>query len=629
MKNAITCMLLLMTVTLSTSAQQKGSFNSNTTFNGNSRTLSYFVPQNYDTNQTYTLMVCLHGLGDNSNNYRDALINALSWPTVFPKTIFVCPDGGSDQNKDFYAPAGDEQIILASINHARSLYRIDTTSILLQGFSLGGRSALKFGLDYPNYFKGLLLSTPAIQDITDLNNTPGTSLNFNYGNAPALPICISVGKEDFAYSDIVTKLVGKLKRENGAVLFESIPNMGHGVAGTNFSNKVYPFINKLSQPDFDIEIFDAAFQQQQCGTSFPVSIWVYNNGKNTIHNLAITATGLGSQTWEGNIPPHHSQMIPLTIQTTHTGVQPFSIGIATNSVEPDPVLTNNNYTSYTFIKPTQSPSSINAGFDQTDSSWSMPLSGSMFRWYLDSTVKKSGAACMAMFNLPLAFYTRGNKEYIYSPVVDINALTYKQMSFDLAFNYNQYTPPYVAATTNFADTLEISISTDCGNTYTVIYKKGGQELATADAPIINPLSFEAATFIPNAQQWRKENIDLSSYNSQTQALFRFTCISGMGGSLYIDNFNVGDLTSSVKNIKLTNSTLGLYPNPASDVVYFQQPINEPCVVHIFDQMGRLINKQHVNQVNNNIHVEHLASGIYWVTLQNSQETSTQKLVIEH
>lgn len=121
-------------------------------------------------------MVCLHGLGDNKQQYRNSLINTLKWPTLFPNTIFICPDGGDDKNKDFYQPAGDEAFILAALNYGLNNYTINPNKILLQGFSLGGRSALKFALDNPEkqmaYFK-----------------YAGYSRTFRFGKQPRKAVC--------------------------------------------------------------------------------------------------------------------------------------------------------------------------------------------------------------------------------------------------------------------------------------------------------------------------------------------------------------------------------------------------------------------------------------------------------
>ena len=69
---------------------QTGSVSATISFNGADRNLACYIPKNYDSTKTYQLMICLHGLGDNSTNYRNALINSLAWNTNFPNTIFVC-----------------------------------------------------------------------------------------------------------------------------------------------------------------------------------------------------------------------------------------------------------------------------------------------------------------------------------------------------------------------------------------------------------------------------------------------------------------------------------------------------------------------------------------------------------
>ncbi|MDP5171065.1 MAG: hypothetical protein NWR72_12545, partial [Bacteroidia bacterium] len=70
-------------------AQQTGSFNATVSFMGQNRTLSCFVPTDYDSASNYRLLIGLHGLGDNSSNYRNALINSLGWSNMFDSTIFI------------------------------------------------------------------------------------------------------------------------------------------------------------------------------------------------------------------------------------------------------------------------------------------------------------------------------------------------------------------------------------------------------------------------------------------------------------------------------------------------------------------------------------------------------------
>lgn len=178
--------LAMLVTACGATAQSTGSFDVTVTIQGSARTLSCYVPPTYNSAVPHRLVVGLHGSGDVSANYRSAMINTLQFQNYLTNTIFIFPDGGSDQARDFYTPAGDEAIIDSAIQYAFNNYNIDTSRMLLQGFSLGGRSALKYGLDNPYRFSGLLLNTPALQGVRDAIYNPW----FNYVAAAGLPIVI-------------------------------------------------------------------------------------------------------------------------------------------------------------------------------------------------------------------------------------------------------------------------------------------------------------------------------------------------------------------------------------------------------------------------------------------------------
>jgi len=195
----LTTVLLLLWLSLNkkTSAQTTGSYDTTIAFMSGTRAMSVYVPTTYTAGTPHKLMVCLHGLGDTCTNYRNALIGTLAWNTNMPNTIYVCPEASS-RNADYYFPTGAEAIVQASIDYARSLYNIDTNEIILQGFSLGGRAALRYGLDNYSKFKALLLNTPAIQGVKQALN--GTPYPFNYANARNIPVYITHGGTDQLYT---------------------------------------------------------------------------------------------------------------------------------------------------------------------------------------------------------------------------------------------------------------------------------------------------------------------------------------------------------------------------------------------------------------------------------------------
>ena len=136
-------------------SQQTGSFTRAVTFNSSSRTLYYYVPSNYNASNKYKLIVGLHGLGDTPQNYRDyLLVNSQMTNSSVSNAIVVCygPAGGA--NGDFWTPVSDTGMVTKAINDALSAYNIDQSFIILNGFSLGGRSALRYGLYNYSRFRG-------------------------------------------------------------------------------------------------------------------------------------------------------------------------------------------------------------------------------------------------------------------------------------------------------------------------------------------------------------------------------------------------------------------------------------------------------------------------------------------
>ncbi len=106
------------------------------------------------------------------------------------------------------------------------------------------------------------------------------------------------------------------------------------------------------------------------------------------------------------------------------------------------------------------------------------------------------------------------------------------MSFDVAYQvYNGY-----------SDALSVLISTDCGVTFTSIYSKSGATLSTAGSGTNN--------FVPLANQWRTETINLDSYIGNSNVVLRFQNTNGFGNKLYLDNIAVTGVYSSNLNLKL-------------------------------------------------------------------------------
>lgn len=156
---------------------------------------------------------------------------------------------------------------------------------------------------------------------------------------------------------------------------------------------------------------------------------------------------------------------------------------------------------------------------------------------------------------------------------------------DLSENANNYLKfDYAHAryqTSN--DRMRVSISTDCGDTWTNIWDKAGATLSTATATN-NP-------FLPTATQWKTDSVALTNYNGQAEVLVRFTGVTDYGNNLFLDNIRVYPLQATAADEPgLLSGKVQVYPNPASDLARIDVQLASASAVNIsvFDLSGKLV-----------------------------------------
>lgn len=633
MRTMLLLPLVVAALATPAAAQTTGAFDTPLPFGGTDRTLSFSVPPDYDSTKPYSLMVCLHGLGDNSKNYRNALHYSLNWSALHPNTILVCPDGGDDRSRDFYAPEGDEAIIESTIRYVQEHYNVDTTAIVLQGFSLGGRSALKYGLDHPQRFRGLLLSTPAMQGILDVLNDPNGSLGFAYGNGPAIPVFVTVGAEDLTYVDAVDRMVRMLKFAGTPVRHTVVAGLGHSIPGNDVNGLAWPFFAAPAKNGIDVDIFHADLPRHTCGTTIPTRVYVQNAGDVPLTSLTVVVDADGQRTtkpWTGTLPPAATATIDVDADVQAGDLRNVTITVeSVNGGGSDTDTTNDRWSGSLFVAGDGGHTTNVETFDGNTVTWDREETGSLFSWYRDTDVRRSGTASIAAFNTILIFYTGGARESIVSPYLDIAGMQHRTLTFDYAYNYHRYTPPVVTSELIFTDTLEIGVSTDCGATYTTIFRKAGADLATAPEPILNPLTVQSVFFYPSESQWRTEVLDLSAFAQANNALIRFSYISGMGGSINIDDIKVGVGTTSVA-IAGEPTAMSVYPNPARERVTVDLGDAIDGTLRLVDHIGRVLIELPITAASQGtVDVEAVPSGHYTLEVRSGGTVRRQSLVVRH
>ena len=174
------------------------------------------------------------------------------------------------------------------------------------------------------------------------------------------------------------------------------------------------------------------------------------------------------------------------------------------------------------------------------------------------------------------------------------------MDFDVA--YAEYGGQYT-------DTLAVLISTDCGDSWTEMYVKGGQTLATAP----NTSDF----FVPTLDQWRSEEIFLQQYVwEDAEVLIAFQNRGHWGNNFYIDNVTVCTLNSVEENVL---EEIKFFPNPTSNVstLAFKRAV-EIEKITVTDLSGRIQNIPSTNTSNQiDFDFSSLANGVYVIQVETN------------
>jgi hypothetical protein len=234
-------------------------------------------------------------------------------------------------------------------------------------------------------------------------------------------------------------------------------------------------------------------------------------------NLGVTGITDATYQWTGAngfTSTNQSISVPNASSTT---VGTYNVAVTKNGCThtgKDAVVRLNGNTNAPFSQNFEAASAIPTGWEvinpNGDNTWSVTSLAGGF-----GTSSKSIRA----MNYPSPNST-GRFDSLFTPVISLGGVAASQLRFDVA--YAQYT--------GRADTLTILASVNCSNTYQVIFKKGGAELATASSLV--------SSYTPTASQWRTETVSLSGLPSASSVQFVFVSRSAYGNYIYLDNINL-------------------------------------------------------------------------------------------
>lgn len=204
----------------------------------------------------------------------------------------------------------------------------------------------------------------------------------------------------------------------------------------------------------------------------------------------------------------------------------------------------------------------------------------------------------------------GSEDELLMAQYDLTSISNPTFTFDVAYGRRSPTS---------RDTLKVEASIDCGDSWFVLYNKGGNNLKTS------PNFFLSNPFVPLSNEWRTESIDLSSISNQSQVFFKFKNISGQGNNIYIDNINIA-IAAGIVNTDNLIDPLTISPNPVTDVSSLKLKnnirIDGELSMKIYNVLGDLISSKQFKNSETELFLKSsdFINGIYFYELSDSKKS---------
>jgi len=239
----------------------------------------------------------------------------------------------------------------------------------------------------------------------------------------------------------------------------------------------------------------------------------------------------------------------------------------------------------------------------------------VFWVYTNTAGSQSSTSCMMFDNYTLD--AGGADEEMQTPKYSFAGLASATLTFDVA--YRIYDSQY-------SDTLQVLISTDCGVTFTSLYLKGGSTLASVAG------GQTGSIFDPSGPtQWRAEVINLNTYVGQGNVMIVFRNLGYWGQALYVDNINITSTTGLSVN-GAYDKQVTVYPNPANSSVTVQ--FNDGKLfegrVSVESIDGKLLLEKQVQTPSEKLNIDliGLANGTYFIKMTDGEQTRVRKVSVQ-
>lgn len=259
------------------------------------------------------------------------------------------------------------------------------------------------------------------------------------------------------------------------------------------------------------------------------------------------------------------------------------------------------------------------GFENTTfppPGWYIQDPDSILTWERTTDAARTGVASMVIKNFNYGFNNTIDK-FISSEFIPDSKFDSTFLSFDLAYQLLN------GNITGSLDTLEIQITSDCGNTFTTVWKNWGRNLQTTDSTEVS-----SAEFIPSPKDWKNIRVYLTPFLGTQDFQVYFVAKGNKQNDLYIDNINV---FGRILPARLKSQGYLVYPNPfrGSFLIHHYARPETLQDIEIYNSAGQRVWSRKLNGTGNTetiVNIPGMAAGVYIVKLNYTNKSIVQKVV---
>lgn len=399
-----------------------------------------------------------------------------------------------------------------------------------------------------------------------------------------------------------------------------------------YGNNIYiDNINITVHYKRDMEVTRIVRPTVECTQNVTPSVVVTNKGSETITgftlNYSIDGGALQSANFTGlSIASNATATFALPVSNGVAlgghNILAYSTALVTTGGTGDQYLANDSTRSTFTVLGTQAAPLVET-FEGTfpPTKWAVTNPDLNITWS-KQTIAGNSSASMQNFTYTNA-QTQSQEDKLITPVITYGLVDSVYLSFDLA----AATRRYPGSTQIALDTLEVMLTKDCGNTFTTIWKKWGEDLQTINDPNYSNI----LAFVPASQDWKnfKMNITGAAGTSANNLYITFRSASNADNNVYVDNVNLSTLTLPER---LKSQGYLLYPNPFSgsfNVQHFLPP-TDLRYIEVFNARGQLVYRKGFGTGGANstegIDLSNLASGVYTVKLGYTNKQIVERII---